>query len=50
MQGDNFASECDDSIAFFDQLCSDHHLHRHPKLHRTNAVRIRPPQPMMLGT
>jgi hypothetical protein len=26
---------CQDSIAFFDQLRSNHHLHRHPKLHRT---------------
>jgi hypothetical protein len=24
-----------DSIAFFDQLRSNHHLHRHPKLDRT---------------
>jgi hypothetical protein len=35
MQGDEFASECDDSIAFFEQLRSDHHLHRHPKFHGT---------------
>ncbi len=35
MQGDEFAGECDDSIAFFEQLRSDHHSHRHPKLHRT---------------
>ena len=35
MQGDELAGECDDSIAFFEQLRSDHRLHRHPKLHRT---------------
>ena len=26
----------EDSIAFFDQLRSNHHLHRHAKLHRTS--------------
>ena len=35
MQGDEFAGECDNSIAFFEQLRSDHRSHRHPKLHRT---------------
>ena len=35
VEGDDFGSGCQDSIAFFDQLRGDHHLHRHPKLHRT---------------
>jgi len=33
--GDEFGSACQDSIAFFDQLRSNHHLHRHPELYRT---------------
>ena len=49
MQGDEFASECDDSIAFFDQLRSDYRLHRHPGT-MDNAVRIEPPQLRKSGT
>jgi len=43
MQGDEFASECDDSIVFFDQLRSDHRLHRHPKVHGTTLCVTAPP-------
>jgi hypothetical protein len=35
VDGDEFGSGCQDSIAFFDQLRRNHHLHRHPKFHRT---------------
>ena len=45
MKGDEFAGECDDYIAFFDQLRSDQGLHRHPKLHRTTLCVTGPPQP-----